>query len=241
MTVLSEMALVPGGPFLMGSEGGYIDERPLHEVEIASFHMDVRVVTNREFQEFIGANPQWGKDRVTPGMADQNYLNLWEGNHCPEDLLEHSVINVSQPAAEAFARWAGKRLPTEAEWEYAAGGPERLVWGVSAVFDPRDHVFALDGGQPRGAVPGRHRPNAYGLYDMCGLGWEWTQDRYDDDFYGRSGRTNPVNRNPDAEWSVLRGGSAYFDDPFFLRIHIRGRNAPTACNEDYGFRCAHDV
>jgi formylglycine-generating enzyme required for sulfatase activity len=241
MGQLSEMALISGGAFMMGSEDGYIDERPVHLVEVAAFYLDVRVVTNREFQEFISANSEWRKDNVLPEMADQNFLNLWANDRCPDDLLDYSVINVSQPAAAAFARWAGKRLPTEAEWEYAAGAEDRLVWSVTNKFDQQHHEFGLDGGQPRGSVPAQHRPNGYGLYDMCGLVWEWTQDRYDDDFYQLSERVNPVNRNQSAEWAVLRGGSAYFDDPFFLRIHIRGRNVPAACNEDYGFRCARDA
>ena len=238
---LSEMVLIQGGTFVMGSLDGYIDEKPPHEVEISPFYLDVRVVTNREFQAFIKANPEWSKRNITPDKADKNYLNLWDGDECPEELLEFSVINVSQHAARAFAKWVGKRLPTEAEWEYAASGPERFKWSLGNIFLPEDYVFGLDGGQPRGSIPATHRPNSYGLYDMSGLIWEWTEDRYSADFYKKSGRINPVNRNMNEEWGVLRGGSAYFDDSFFLRVHIRGRNFPVACNEDYGFRCARDV
>lgn len=225
----------------MGSESGNIDERPVHEVELSPFYMDVRVATNREYQAFVDANPNWRRDRIAPEMADGNYLNLWANDRCPDTLLDHSVINVSQFAAAAFAAWVAKRLPTEAEWELAAGGPSRLEFGVSTQFDVANHVIGLDGGQPRGAVPGQLRPNEFGLHDVCGLGWEWTQDHYDADFYAHSPRKDPVNRSRTAKWSVLRGGSGYFDDPAYLRIYIRGRNVPQACNEDYGFRCARDA
>jgi formylglycine-generating enzyme required for sulfatase activity len=225
----------------MGSDAGYHDELPLHEVEISPFELDERVVTNREYRLFLQENPEWRKDRITPDRANSDYLNLWIDSACPDELLDHSVINVSQHAAAAFAHWAGKRLPTESEWEYAAGGPDRLLWSVSDRFNPTHHVFGLDGGQPRGAVPAGCPPNAFGLYDMCGLVWEWTQDRYDPEFYARSPRVDPVNADPAAAWGVLRGGAGYFDDPFFLRIHIRGRNDPVACNEDYGFRCARNL
>ncbi|MBK8464889.1 MAG: SUMF1/EgtB/PvdO family nonheme iron enzyme [Chloracidobacterium sp.] len=235
------MSLIPGGMFLMGTEDGYIDERPVHRVELSPFYLDERVVTNREYQEFIVAKPQWQKDQVSSEVADQNYLNLWLDGRCPEELLDHSVINVSQRAAQEFAHWVGKRLPTEAEWEYAAGGLERLKWSIADSFEPQSYAFGQDGSRPCGSPPGQYPQNSFGLFDMCGLVWEWTQDSYETDFYQASEARDPVNRNPKAEWSVLRGGAAFFDDPFFLRIHIRGRNHPTACNEDYGFRCARDV
>lgn len=237
----SEMVLIAAGTFLMGSQERYINEHPIHEVELSAFYMDARVVTNREFQQFIQENPEWSKDRITPEMADQDYLNLWIDGRCPDELLDYSVINVSQVAAEAFARWIGKRLPTEAEWEYAAGGPERYTWSTSNAFDPEQYVCALDGNQPKGALPAQRKPNSWGLFDMCGLGWEWVQDRYEDDYYARSPRCNPLNGSLATEYSVLRGGCAYTDDPFYLRIYIRGRSFPQACHEDYGFRCARDA
>lgn len=238
---LSKMVLIPGGHFIMGSLDGYIDERPLHEVFISPFYLDARVVTNREFQAFVKASPEWSKRNLTSRKVDQNYLNLWDGDECPEEIMDFSVINVSQYAARAFAKWAGKRLPTEAEWEYAAGGRQRFKWSLGNSFVPQDYVFGLDGGQPRGAQPATHPSNSFGLYDMSGLVWEWTEDSYGADFYEKSPPINPINRNRDEEWGVLRGGAAYFDDPVFLRIHIRGRNFPVACNEDYGFRCARDA
>jgi formylglycine-generating enzyme required for sulfatase activity len=238
---LSDMVLIPGGTFIMGSTEGNIDEQPPHEVEISPFYLDERVVTNREFQAFILANPEWSKTRITPDKADTNYLNLWDDDYCPEELLDFCVINVSQLGTLAFCKWVGKRLPTEAEWEFAAGGPERFKWSLNNEFRPEDYVFNRDAGQPRGETPASHRPNGYGLYDMSGLVWEWTQDAYSTDFYARSPRVNPVNRRGDEGRFVVRGGSAYFDNPSYLRVHQRGRNAPQACHEDYGFRCARDV
>lgn len=238
---LSDLVLIPGGHFIMGTTDGNIDERPPHEVEISPFYLDERVVTNREFQAFVLANPEWSKTRITQAEASRNYLNLWDGDDCPEELLDFCVINVSQLAAIAFCQWVGKRLPTEAEWEFAAGGPERFKWSLSSEFRPEYYVFNRDAGQPRGALPACYPPNGYGLYDMSGLVWEWTQDAYSADFYARSQRNNPVNRESDEGRFVVRGGSAYFDNPSYLRVQMRGRNVPQACNEDYGFRCARDV
>lgn len=225
----------------MGSDRGHIDELPIHEVDISTFYIDERVVTNRDYQYFIEDNPKWRPNNVSSEWVDENYLNLWDDGRCPEELLDHSVINVSRYAALEFAQWAGKRLPTEAEWEYAAGGRERFEYGLAPSFDPSNHVTGLDGGQPKGAVPGTLRRNSYGLYDVSGLGWEWTEDSYDDNWYSRSPRKDPCNKDPDTEWCVLRGSSAYFPDPAFMRIHLRGRNTRRACNEDYGFRCARSL
>lgn len=238
---LSPMVLIPCGTYQMGSKRGHVDERPIHDVELPGFYLDKRVVINREFQRFVDENPHWHPHRVSKEWVDDNYLNLWVTGCCPEDLLDHSVINVSWHAAAAFAQWAGKRLPTEAEWEYAAGGPQRFEYGVSSSWSASNHITGLDGGRPRGAVPGTLPPNGFGLYDVSGLGWEWTQDSYGAEWYQHTPRQNPCNRDPDAEWCVLRGSSAYFPDPGFMRIHLRGRNSPRACNEDYGFRCARDM
>jgi len=238
---MSKAVLVPGGTFKMGSDRGHVDELPIHEVYISTFYMDERVVNNREYQYFIDENPEWHPDNVSFEWVDENYLNLWVTGRCPEELLDHSVINVSRYAALAFAKWVGKRLPTEAEWEYAAGGRERFEYGVAERFDPSNHVTGLDGGRPKGAVPATLRHNSYGLYDVSGLGWEWTQDSYDADWYPRSPRKDPCNTDPNTEWCVLRGSSAYFQDSDFMRIHLRGRNSRRACNEDYGFRCARDL
>lgn len=240
MTKLSEMKLVKGGVFRMGDDAGHYGEKPVHEVRINDFMADVRVVTNREYGIFLEENPEWRKVNIPFDLADQDYLNLWENGRCPDELLDFSVINISYFAAKAFAEWAGKRLLTEAEWEYAAGGSHQMKWSLGNEFDASKYVFGLDGGQPKGAKPCQFPPNIHGLYDMSGLVWEWVADYYSPNFYEISPFFDPLNREPAAE-RVLRGGSAYFDDGSYLRIAQRGKNLPNACHEDYGFRCAKSI
>lgn len=240
MITLSEMSFIKGGVYQMGDDNGHYGEKPKHEVNINPFLVDIRVVTNREYSEFIDDNPNWEKGKVPYELADNDYLNLWEGGFCPPEIIDFSVINVSYFAAKAFAKWAKKRLLTEAEWEYAAGGSHQLKWSLGNKFEHDKYVFGLDGGQPKGAKPCQFSPNIHGLFDMSGLVWEWVEDYYSVDFYSISPCDNPKNTNRTNE-KCLRGGSAYFDNENYLRTTQRGKNLPNACHEDYGFRCAKDI
>lgn len=234
-----EMAIIPGGVFLMGSSDGNLNEKPVHEVEVAPFYLDRYVVTNRQYQDFLIANPQWQKGKAIPLEVDDDYLNIWEGNHYPEGLDDYAVINVSWHSATAYANWVGKRLPTEAEWEFAAGGSEHSIWSLGNQFDRLSYSFGSTE-DPVGFKVGTYRPNSFGLYDMSGGVWEWTSDSYELDYYFRSPRKNPINL-AETERKSLRGGSSHFDNPSYLRCAVRGSNIPQACHEDYGFRCALDA
>lgn len=235
---VARMALIPGGALAMGSEDGNTNERPLHRVQITRFYLDQYVVTNSEFQKFLLAQPEWQKGNAEPSRVDPDYLNLWSGVDYPNELANNAVINVSWHAAAAYARWVGKRLPTEAEWEYAAGGKDHLKWSLGNDFDRNLYCFGVDT-DPVGFVVGFYPPNSYGLYDMSGGVWEWVQDSYEFDYYTQCPEQNPVNLS-DVPRKVLRGGSCHFDNPNYLRCAVRGSNEPTACHEDYGFRCAMD-
>ncbi len=232
----SGMILIPGGIFLMGSEQGNSNEVPVHEVEVSPFYLDQYVVTNREYREFVLANPQWRKGQAGPPNVDKDYLNLWEGTEYPAELADFSVINVSWYAATAYAEWLSKRLPTEAEWEFAAGGKEHFKWSLGNDFDSRLYSFGYTT-DPVGFRVGSYPPNSYGLYEMSGGVWEWALDSYEVDAYQRGVRDNPLNRVESGRKS-LRGGSCHFDNPSYLRCAVRGSNDPDACHEDYGIRCA---
>jgi formylglycine-generating enzyme required for sulfatase activity len=236
--VKTEMVLIAGGTFIMGSEEGNSNERPAHEVEVANFYMDRQVITNREFQSFIIANPEWQKANVSRERADQDYLKIWEGNDFSAGRGDYSVINVSWYAAAAYAAWLGKRLPTEAEWEYAAGSREHYKWSLGNTFESEFYAFGVST-DPVGFPVKSCPPNSYGLYEMSGGVWEWVQDSYEVDAYQRSARINPLNQSPTPR-KALRGGSCLFDNPSYLRCSVRGSNIPNACHEDYGFRCAAD-
>ena len=118
------MVLIPAGQFQMGSDNAAADddEQPVHTVYLDAFYMDVYEVTNAQFKTFVDANPPWQKDRIDARFHDADYLRDWDGNDYPSGKADHPVTFVSWYAAMAYAQWAGKRLPTEAEWEYAARG-----------------------------------------------------------------------------------------------------------------------
>ncbi|HEV7398230.1 MAG TPA: formylglycine-generating enzyme family protein [Pyrinomonadaceae bacterium] len=234
----TELVLIPSGRFPMGSEEGNSNELPVREIEVSSFYLDRHVVTNSQFRRFIIANPNWEKDEISQDVVDGDYLNIWNGNIYPSGLDDYSVINISWHAAKAYAEWAGKRLPTEAEWEYAAGGRDHFKWSLGNTFDERLYSFAVltdPIGFPVMSLPA----NTYGLYEMSGGVWEWVEDSYEVDAYLRIASRNPLHRA--GVRRSLRGGASTFESPSYVRCSVRGSNDPTACHEDYGFRCAMDA
>ena len=217
------MVLIPAGQFQMGSNdlsSVFNDTKPVHTVYVDTFYMDKYEVTNAQFKAFINANPQWQKDKIDERFAwDDYYLRHWNGNDYPSGKGNHPVRFVSWYAAMAYAAWAGKRLPTEAEWEYAArGGLEGKKYPWGNVLTPADANYGENVG---GTTPvGQYSPNGYGLYDMAGNVWEWCLDARASDFYARSPRQNPLagkmtlrevitnyNNVNAATSRVLRGGS----------------------------------
>lgn len=181
------MVLIPAGEFLMGSDDvdASGNEGPVHTVYVDAFYIDKYEVTNAQYKQFIDANPQWQKDRIDRTLHDGTYLALWNGNDYPPKRASHPVVYVSWYAAIAYAEWAGKRLPTEAEWEKAARGGltgKKYPWGDDLDSSKANYNHNAKDITPVGSYP----PNGYGLYDMAGNVWEWCLDAYSDDFYARS-------------------------------------------------------
>ena len=244
----AKMVLIPAGDFQMGSNNGHSDEKPVHTVYLDAFYMDVYEVTNAQYKKFVDANPQWRKDRIPSSYHNGNYLKHWNGNNYPPGKGNHPVVHVSWYGAMAYAQWAGKRLPTEAEWEKAARGGlvgKKYPWG-----DSIDSSKVNYGGHVGGTTAvGRYAPNPYGLYDMVGNVWEWCLDAYDGSFYKNSPRRNPIRgagsiahvtnnfTNVKNSPRVLRGGSWLFNLSH-LRVAYRGRYDPTNTTDNVGFRCA---
>ena len=248
------MVSIPAGEFQMGSNGpeALNSEQPVHTVYLNALFIDQHEVTNLEYQTFILANPEWQREQIHSKFHDGDYLKLWRGvreNDYPKGKADHPVVYVSWYAAMAYADWVGKRLPTEAEWEYAARGGltgKRFPWGDVLEFDKADKAnIGLVGDT---TAVGKYPPNGYGLYDMTGNVWEWCLDEYNKDFYFTSPHENPLSGANSVDWiinnftsikpnRVLRGGS-WNSDPIYLRVAFRRWNKPSFTSENFGFRCA---
>ena len=224
------MAEVSEGAFTMGFDGTQAleDERPAHRVWLATFSIDLYEVTTAQYASFLA-----GSTRPRPWQ--------WETVRLPQDA-DRPVIGVDWADADAYCRWKGKRLPTEAEWEKAARGTDgRLYpWGNR---EPTSHFanFALGARFSYGQVllpvqsfeQGR---SPYGVYQMAGNAYEWVQDWYAANYYEAALERNP--QGPDrGQFKVLRGGS-WSDLPKYLLTYGRFKLPPDTRNSYTGFRCA---
>ncbi len=254
-TIPDGMVLIPAGEFEMGSDDtdAEVHEQPIHTVYVDAFYMDKYEVTNEQFKAFVDANPQWQKDRIPRSLHNSNYLHDWSGNNYPAGKANYPVTHVSWYGAMAYAAWAGKRLPTEAEWERAArGGHAGLKYPWGNTISSVNANYGLNAGDTR--VVGSYAANDYGLYDMVGNVWEWCLDAYDGEFYFSSFRRNPLSdvntlSNLDlvtsdftnvTSWRVLRGGSWFFTAQS-ARVSGRFGLPPTVTLPFFGFRCVRAV
>ena len=228
----ARMKDIPAGSFIMGSEDGRAEEKPVHKVNLSSFKIGSYLITNSDFKAFVLSNPEWQKDRINPEYHDGKYLDDWDGNEYAEGKDDHPVGFVSYYAAKAFAEWAGKRLPTEAEWEYAARGG--LTGKKYPNGDTMNDTIANLAKRFRGTTPvGQFEPNGYGLYDMAGNLFEWTADFYSS--YSEEEQTDP--RGPSSgDYIVIRGGS-WISSAAALRVSFRIDEDPVRCGY-IGFRVA---
>ena len=218
----AEMAYIPAGSFEMGDHHDNISNAlPVHTVTLDGFYMDVHEVTVGQFREFVN-------------QSGYSY-NRWNdvAVYSPGD--EYPMVHVNWNDATAYAKWAGKRLPTEAEWEYAARGGlagKRYPWGDEGATVERANYDSKVG---KPAVVSSYPANGYGLYDMAGNVWEWCQDWYGEDYYQNSAAKNPPG--PDiGSYRVLRGGPWYLNTAY-LRVALRDRSHPDNGHPYYGFRC----
>ena len=265
------MVFVKGGTFQMGSSDGQDDEKSVHTVTVSDFWMGKYEVTVTEFEKFVSETGY----QTDAEKGDGSYCwtgSAWEkkagvnwrcdaqGNVRRSSELNHPVIRVSWNDAVAYCDWLSRktgktyRLPTEAEWEYAARsggknykyswgnfGPEgkrggnvadesaKRVWNCSWAWEGYDDGFAFT------APVGSFDPNELGLYDMTGNVWEWCEDWYDAKYYQKSPQNDPKGPSS-GDYRVLRGGS-WYDRPIDVRCaYRRGHGAPDARNYGGGFR-----
>jgi len=282
LDAIAPMKSLPGGTFRMGSDTAQErDQRPVHQVRLSPFKMDVYPVTNRQFQMFVketqyettaerqgwsfvfhSESKEWGR------LVGANWRNPLGNNLFAEleggamtAMLDFPVVHVSWDDAQTFCRWAGKRLPTEAEWEYAAKGgllDALYLWGNQRQADGKyfgnywqgrfpDENTGADGFlglAPVGSFPA----NPYGLFDLGGNVWEWCGDRYVADYYRWSPLENPQGPSTEegetvtvARLTLRREAGQYVDetlggaDTVALRA-IRGGSFLSAENTDAGYR-----
>jgi formylglycine-generating enzyme required for sulfatase activity len=227
-----EMVWMRPGSFSMGSPDSEPDrdlDETLNTVTItAGFWVDVSEVSNEAFQRFVIANPIWRKGSIDASKHDGNYLRDWSGTSFPEGKGQEPVVWVSWHAAREYALWAGKRLLTEAEWEYAAraGTSGRYWWGER--FDG-NRVSS----EPATTVPKLNRTSPAGIADMLGGVWEWTSSLDGPYPYEATDREAPGAAGERA----VRGGG-WGAGPRFLRVANRSRESPEATSDSRGFRCA---
>ena len=228
-----EFIFVKGGTFQMGDVMGdndNDDEKPLHTVTVSDFYLGKTEITVAQYRIFCKATgrlmpkiPPWGRQD------------------------DHPIVSVSWDDAKAFCDWAGCRLPTEAEWEYAAreGGRNVRFGNGKNMANPSEINFNADYKKPYSVVGVyRHKttpvasfsPNSLGLYDMSGNVYEWCSDWSDANYYSSSPRLNPQGPSVGSH-RALRGGS-WYELPRYVRCAYRNRCDPIYSNKGFGFRVA---
>ena len=238
------MVLVRGGMFWMGNKNGQYDEKPVHQVYISSFYIDKYEVTTQEFCQFLNekgnkieGGARWVDidDEDSPVVFEQNRFKPKPGK------AKHPMIEITWYAAHAYAKWAGKRLPTEAEWEYAAkGGQHSRGYRYSGSNNPIEVAWFDANANGRTHPVGQLKPNELGIYDMSGNVWEWCSDWYHSDYYGNSVKQNPKGPTEMLDYKLLRGG-AWVSVAQQLRTTIRDYAYPYNAYYLNGFRCAKDA
>ena len=233
------MVTVPAGEFLMGSDprkdpAAGPQEQPLHRVTLDAFEIDRYEVSNVAYLRFV----------LSTGAS---WPQFWRAKPFLDKMATHPVINVSWQEADAYCRWAGKRLPTEAEWEKAARGADGRMfpWGDEPAGWIKSNI--AHSGSKRGA---KYPPLAninrydkgvspYGVYQMAGNVSEWVSDWFDPEYYRKGFNDNPQGPAI-GELKVFRGGS-WNEDPEVARSTGRNGGAPTRKSYLTGFRCAKSV
>lgn len=259
----NEMVYFKGGSFMMGSSKGEQQEQPLHQVQVRSFKIDKHPVTVKEFRQFI---EQTGYQTDADKFGDSGVFDFnasewmlvpganWQyplGKNLPASEDDYPVTQVSWNDATAYATWAGKRLPTEEEWEYAArcGGKSttKFSWGNDLIIDGKYRANVWQGNDlsiKQGAdgfkltsPVGYFGETPCGLTDMGGNVWNWCSDTY----RPYPGSNDPDQQNPDLK--VIRGGSFFFDQNGENSYSTTGRSSNTRETSLFntGFRCAKDA
>ncbi len=236
--VIPGMVFVPAGPFVMGDSQGHPDEGPVHGIDLPAYYIDRFEVTVAEYKKFIrGGGYRNRKHWSEAGWKWRVDYDVSKPKSWSSKLRDNlPVFGVSWFEAQAYARWTGKQLPTEAQWEKAARFtlPSRYPWGNTMI----DEVNCL-GQSVYGPISVTDFPrnvSIVGCHQMSGNVSEWCRDWYEEDAYRRSNRSTPKN----GVYKVLRGGS-FFDLADASRVSFRDRCKPGYRAVSFGFRCVREV
>jgi formylglycine-generating enzyme required for sulfatase activity len=237
------MVRIPGGKFSIRLENSAVDPHALdtlvfgvkgrryiqtRDIEIPAYYIDKTEVTNRQFKEFID---ETGYSPSRPGA----FLEHWKNGSYPESQADHPVVWVSLQDAEAYAKWAGKRLPTDEEWQLAAQGTDSRIWPWGNNFDPAKGNMDSEGTKPVGSYPQGASP--YGCFDMAGNVWEWVgtveTDGYHNYAWIRGG----------GYWNAVESGWYIRGGPVEVMKRERLWLMAAAINRcaTVGFRCVKDI
>ena len=279
------MVLLEGGSFLMGTDykNGFPSdgEGPVREVELDPFWIEPFSVTNDQFSKFVAETnykteaesfgwsfvfhlflpKNFPPTRAVPGSAwwRQVFGADWRHPEGPQSNIKgrenHPVVHISWNDAVRYANWSGKRLPTEAEWEYAARGglkQKKYPWGDSLLRNGKHQINIWQGKFPDkntgkdgfiGTCPvDQFRPNNYGLYNMSGNVWEWCSDWFHPTFHVQASRKNPAGP-PQGQAKVMKGGSYLCHKSYCNRYRVGARthNTPDSSTGHMGFRLVRDA
>jgi formylglycine-generating enzyme required for sulfatase activity len=242
-----EMVLVPAGEFLMGSsEDEFIEvERPQHTVNLDAYYIDKYEVTNAQYWEFLVYMEKTGDhSKCSPSEPlSKNHLpgNPYRGyEYKYYNYPDWPVTRIDWYDAYAYAAWAGKRLPTEAEWEKAARGTDgrRFPWGN--VWEIK-FCNVGEGNRPITVGSYEEGNSVYGCYDMAGSVSEWCSDWYHPEYYYNSPKKNPKGPLEGTGKRIIKGGSLFADNVYKLRCAVRIFGEPSDRNQSVGLRCAKDA
>lgn len=258
-------------------------EGPARKVKVNSFFIDQTTVTNAQFSEFVKETgyiteaEQFGWSFVFYSLLSPTMIRkvrqvvretpwwytvegaCWYRPEGPDSnidsRMDHPVIHISWNDANAYCQWAGKRLPTEAEWEYAARGgleQKRYPWGDELMMNDQHNCNIWQGVFPKhnteedgyeGTAPAKSfPPNGYGLYNVSGNVWEWCSDWFTRSIHNRGGRDNPKGPKS-GKAKVMRGGSYLCHESYCNRYRVAARssNTPDSSSGNIGFRCVADI
>ena len=252
---------IKGGTFLMGTSHNkipalrarynldfpalYENEVPIHEVTISDFRIDHYEVTNARFAIFLAANPEWRREQLAESRHNGRYLDNWPEGAYPEELAAHPVVFVTWSAAQAYCRWRGGRLPTEAEWEYVAraGDSREFPWGDELPSPERANYLASQYGDT--IEVGSYPPNDFGVYDLAGNVWELLYDSWELEYRSHpqldpvSGGILDVEEEASMTGRRALRGASFGGSVVNLRTRWRDSHVVTNAIEFVGFRCAY--